>query len=192
MNQTKFLKLTLLTKAVASLLNIIFKQILLSTKCTKILVKDGISSQDLVIQRMPGLFEGISINMKKSKVNYPDIGDTASILKNLDHYQFAICTEIPGYPDAAASKLLLQKYRIVIIASIVKLVKILNKLNLDASLKEWNMFAKILLMEASDTLVYARTNSKNIPKSKNIRLQEALSFFDIDESRLDVLLTNMY
>ena len=52
----------------------------------------------------------------------PAIGDVASAAKNLDEYQFLICSLVPSLPDSNPSKMELQKYRVAIIAAFAKLV----------------------------------------------------------------------
>jgi hypothetical protein len=174
---------------------IVNKHIATVQKCRKLLSKDGITTQELVIDRLDGLFEGISANIKLQRTVLANIGQTATIAKNLDQYQFIICSEIPSMQDNNPFKLQLQKYRIAIIASFVKLVPLLRTLNSDKDLQKWNSFAYILLTEASETVVKARTNQKEVTKSynnNNIRLKEALNFFDVPENEIDHELESMY
>jgi hypothetical protein len=173
---------------------IINKHISTGQKCRKLLSKDGITSQELVIDRLDGLFDGITANIKLQRTVLANIGHTATIAKNLDQYQFIICSEIPVMHDSDPLKLQLQKYRIAIIASFVKLVPLLRTLSSDEDLKRWNSFANILLTETSETVVKARTNQKEVRKSysNNIRLKEALDFFGVPEKEIDHELESMY
>ena len=173
---------------------IVNKHISTVHKCHKLLSKDGITSQELVIERLDGLFDGITANIKVQRTILANIGHTATIAKNLDQYQFIICTEIPSMHDSNPLKLQLQKYRIAIIASFVKLVPLLSSLNSDKDLEKWNSFANILLTEASETVVKARTNQKEVRKSYsiNVRLKEALDFFGVPEKEIDHELESMY
>ena len=107
-------------KMVRLLQAIVNKHIATVQKCRKLLSKDGITTQELVIDRLDGLFEGISANIKLQRTVLANIGQTATIAKNLDQYQFIICSEIPSMHDSNPFKLQLQKYRIAIIASFVK------------------------------------------------------------------------
>ena len=174
---------------------IVNKHISTAQRCRKLLSRDGITTQELVIDRLDGLFEGISVNIKSQRTTLSNIGYTATIAKNLDQYQFIICSEIPSMYDSNPFKLQLQKYRIAIIASFVKLVPLLRTLNSNKDLQKWNSFANILLMEASETLVKARTNQKEVRKSysnNNIRLKETLDFFDVPEEEIDHELESIY
>jgi hypothetical protein len=173
---------------------IINKHISTGQKCRKLLSKDGITSQELVIDRLDGLFDGITANIKLQRTVLASIGHTATIAKNLDQYQFIICSEIPVMHDSDPLKLQLQKYRIAIIASFVKLVPLLRTISSDEDLKKWNSFANILLTEASETVVKARTNQKEVRKSysNNTRLKEALDFFGVPEKEIDHELESMY
>jgi hypothetical protein len=173
---------------------IVNKHIFTVQKCRKLLSKDGITSQELVIDRLDGLFDGITANIKLQRTVLANIGHTVTIAKNLDQYQFIICSEIPSMHDSNPLKLQLQKYRIAIIASFVKLVPLLKTLNSDKDLEKWNSFANILLTEASETVVKARTNQKEVRKaySNNIRLKEAFDFFGVPEKEIDHELESMY
>src|SRR6266487_5075932 len=153
---------------------IIHKHIFTSFKCRKLISKDGITTQELVIDRLQGLFEGASINLKSQRIKFVSIGRAASIAKNLDEYQFIICSKIPYMSDNDPMKLQLQKYRIAIIGAFTKLVPLLIDLNSNEDLQSWNCFADTLLMEVSETLVKARSNPKQAERSYNIRLKEAL------------------
>lgn len=171
---------------------IIYKIILTSLKCRKLIFKDGITTQELSIDRLEGLFEGVTINLRSQRIKFKSIGHTASIAKNLDEYQFIICSEIPSMSDSNPMKLQLQKYRIAIIGSFVKLVPLLIALNSNENLQSWNSFADILLMEVSDALVKSRANQKEADISYNIRLQQALDFFEISEKEVEQELARIY
>jgi hypothetical protein len=58
---------------------IVNKHISTVQKCHKLLSKDGITTQELVIDRLDGLFEGISVNIKLQRTRLANIGYTASI-----------------------------------------------------------------------------------------------------------------
>jgi hypothetical protein len=173
---------------------IINKHIYTQQKCRKLLSKDGITTQELVIDKLDGLFESISVNIRIQRTTLSNIGKTASIAKNLDQYQFMICSEIPSMNDRNPLKIQLQKYRIAIIASFVKLVPLLRTINSDNDLQEWNSFADILLTQASETLVKARSHQKIVSRlyNDNIRLKETLEFFDVPEKEIDQELETIY
>ena len=90
--------------------SIINRYIINDIKCHKLLSKDGITSQDLVIDRIEGLFEGIAVNVKFQRNRVASIGSTSTIAKNLDEYQHIVCSEIRSIPDSNPYKKELQKY----------------------------------------------------------------------------------
>jgi hypothetical protein len=171
---------------------IIHKHIFTGLKCCKLISKDGITTQELIIDRLQGLFEGIAINLKSQRIKFASVGRAASIAKNLDEYQFIICSEISDMPDSNPMKLQLQKYRIGIFGAFAKLVPLLISLNSNEELQSWNSFANILLMEVSESLVKARSNPKEWERSYNIRLKEALDFFEIPEKEVEEELIRIY
>src|SRR5205085_881137 len=125
---------------------IINKYIINDIKCHKLLSKDGITTQDLIIDKVDGLFEGTLINTKSQRALLPSIGNASGIMKNLDEYQYIICSEIRLISDINSYKKELQKYRITIIASFAKVIPILHSRS-DQGLKKWNSFAQILLTQ---------------------------------------------
>ena len=174
---------------------IINKHITLSSKCRKLLSEDGITSQYLVVNKLEGLFENVSVNIRLQRLKLPSIGDTVSILKNLDEYQFIICSDIKTMPDINTLKLQLQKYRIAIIASFTKLIPILTVLNSNKDLQEWNFFAKTLLMEISETVAKTRTTRttrKESMKSHDTKIKDTLKFFEVPENEIDKIVKAMY
>src|SRR5919108_224244 len=91
---------------------IVNKYIITDIKCHKLLSKDGVTTQDFVIDKIEGLFEGISVNIKLQRSRFPSIGSTSSIAKNLDEYQYIICSEIRSLPDSNSFKKELQKKKL--------------------------------------------------------------------------------
>src|SRR5215469_12619591 len=79
-------------------------------KCHKLLSNDGITSPVLTIDKVEGLFEGITVNVKFQKTRFASIGNTSSLAKNLDEYQYIVCREIRSIPDINPYKKDLQKY----------------------------------------------------------------------------------
>ena len=107
------------------MLNSIISLQLSSSSCSKLLSGDGITTSDLTIKGVHGIFGPVSIDARSAKKGVPAIGDVASAAKNLDEYQFLICSMVPSLPDSNPSKMELQKYRVAIIAAFAKLVPLL-------------------------------------------------------------------
>ena len=169
---------------------IINKYIINDIKCHKLLSKDGITTQDLVIDKVEGLFEGIWINTK-SQALLPSIGSTSGIMKNLDEYQYIVCSEIRFISDTNSYKKELQKYRITIIASFAKVIPKLHSRS-DEDLKKWNYFAQILLTQVSETVVKSRLNANKYDKSNSNLTRSMFDYFNIPEEELDHILQSIY
>jgi hypothetical protein len=168
---------------------IINKYIIADIKCHKLVANDGITTQDLIIDKVEGLFEGIRVNIKSGRRLLPSIGISSGIVKNLDQYQYIVCSEIRSIPDANPYKNELQKYRIAIIASFAKLVPILQS-RFDKDLKKWNYFAQILLTQISELLVKERTNQNKYEKSNSD--SAPFDYFDVPEKEVDNILQSIY
>ena len=188
---------------------IIYKYITSGIKCTKILAEDGITTKELVISQLDGLSREMSVNINLLRGKYLSITRTASIAKNLDEYQFLVCSEISSIPDFDPMKIQLQKYRVGVIAAFAKLVAILEDVdNLSAELEKWNSFANSLLVETSETLLKARNKMKKKEgnnndsnssdqfqagySQQNLRIKEALNFFGVPEKEIDEELIRVY
>ena len=170
---------------------IINKYIINDIKCHKLLSKDGITTQDLIIDEVKGLFEGIWVNIKSQRSLLPSISSASSIVKNLDEYQYIVCSEIGDIPDTNSYKIELQKYRIAIIAAFSKLVSVLL-LRSDKELQKWNHFAQILLTEISETRVKIRLQQDKHRNINNDLLKSTFDYFDISVSDVDRLLEGIY
>src|SRR5919197_1834016 len=118
---------------------IISKYINNDTKCHKLLSSDGISSTDLAIEKSSGLFESVRANKKSEASLLPSILKPSGIAKDLDEYQYIVCSEVCDIRDANPYKKELQKYRIATVASMLKLVSILFS-RLDKDLQNWSYF----------------------------------------------------
>jgi hypothetical protein len=179
---------------VASLSQIIVnKYIINDIKCHKVLSKDGVTTQDFVIDKIEGLFEGISVDVKLQRSRFPSIGSTSSIAKNLDEYQYIICSEVRSLPDSNSFKKELQKYRIIIMASFAKLISILYSLDSDTDLIEWNRFAQAVLTQVSETRQRARVNQKRYEKANVTEgLKSAFDFYGVSEEEVGKILQDIY
>ncbi len=169
------------------MLNVIISRLLASSGCSRLLSGDGISTPDLSVKGMKGIIDPISVDARLIRKAVPAIGETSSIAKNLDEYQFRICSLVPSLPDANPFKLQLQKYRVAIVASFAKLSATLKEIRPD-SLVQWNTYAKLLLEETSDAYVKANSNAKLQVTSH----KEAFDFFNVPEDRIDAALRSSY
>jgi len=172
-----------------SLLNSIISRQLSSSSCSKLLSGDGITTFDLTIKGVHGLFGPVSIDVRSTRKIVPAIGDVASAAKNLDDYQFLICSLVPSLPDSNPSKMELQKYRVTILAAFAKLVPLLLLKDMrQDDLVEWSKHAKALLEETSETYLKANSNSKmQIASHKDV-----FEYFEVPVDRVQVALRAFY
>ena len=172
-----------------SLLNSIISRQLSSSSCSKLLSGDGITSFDLTIKGVHGLFGPVSIDVRSTRKIVPAIGDVASVAKNLDEYQFLICLLVPSLPDSNPSKMELQKYRVAILAAFAKLVPLLLLKDIrQDDLVQWSKHAKALLEETSDT--YLKTNSNS--KMQIASHKDVFEYFEVPVDRVQVALRAFY
>ena len=160
--------------------------VMAQTRCRKFLAGDGITTPEFTISAFPGVFEGLSIDARAARKSSPAFGDAFSVAKNLDEYQFRICTLVPSLADSPV-KVMLQKYRIAIAAAFAKLVPVIR--DDQAGLPAWTQHARSLLVEASDAYVAATASVPRAPKPK---IGEALVFFGLHEVDVDKALASVY
>jgi hypothetical protein len=172
-----------------SLINSIISSQLSSSSCSKLLLGDGVTTFDLTIKGVHGLFGPVSIDVRSTRKSMTAIGDVASAAKNLDEYQFLICSLVPSLPDSNPSKMELQKYRVAIIAAFAKLVPLLLLKDIrQEDLAQWSKHAKALLEETSETYHKANSNSK-----MQIALhRDAFEYFEVPVDRVQVALRAFY
>ena len=156
----------------------------LGISCRRFLSGDGITTADFTVSALAGVFEGIAIDARSARKANPALGETYGTAKNLDEYQYRICILLPTVADSNPSKIQLQKYRVWIIASFVKLAAALKS----GSVVEWNGHAKELLVEASDAFV-AATSGRKMPEPK---IGAIMAFFGAPEENVDRALRSMY
>ena len=168
-------------------LNAIISRLLADPGCRKLLTGDGITTAELSIRGMQDVFDAASLDARSAKKSRPEVGQTASVAKNLDEYQFLICSLVPSLPDSNRSKLQLQKYRIGIVAAFAMLAALLKEVR-PGALAQWNRHAKSLLEETSEAYVKAKSNAKlQVTDHK-----EVFDFFGVPEDKIDAALAAFY
>lgn len=172
----------------AVMLNSIISRQLAGSGCNKLLSGDGITTSDFTIKSVPGIFGAISVDIRAARKSTPAIGEAASVAKNLDEYQFMICSLVPSLPDSHPSKMQLQKYRVAIVASFAKLVPILKEKPGD--LVQWSTHARSLLEETSEAYVKAKEANAKLQVASHKK--EAFEFFGVPEDRIDAALRAFY
>jgi hypothetical protein len=167
-------------------LGAIISRVLAGSGCPRFLAGDGITVPDLSIRALPGIVGATWIDVRLAKKDMPAIGQAASIAKNLDEYQYRICSLVPSLPDSDRNKLGLQKYRIASVAAFAALAAILKDPS-QSVLAQWNVHAGPLMEAASDAYIRARSNSK-----VQIANNQAFEFFSVPEDKIDAALAAFY
>jgi hypothetical protein len=167
---------------------IIQKYIINDAKCCKFMSKDGITTQELAIEKVDGIFDSIQIDVRPEST-LPLIVRACGILKNLDDYQYIVCSEVRGIPDSNPYKKILQKYRVTIVAAFARFIMIIHS-KIMTVLQEWIHFARLLLEVLSDTLAKARLNTDF--KLSNEPTELMFDYFGIPEKEMDELLEKIY
>lgn len=163
-----------------------------SNQCKKFLVKDGITSSYFEIERNPGFFTKTRLEVISIKKKHQQIGESLSILKNFDHYQYLICTLIPNIADTDPFKKVLQKIRFMIICSITKFTHLLNSNNFQ-QFEYWNFISKKLLKVVAETVNYFRQGTKFDEILNDIKLDEELFvYLNLDIEKIDKSLDQFY
>jgi hypothetical protein len=169
------------------LLNSIISHHLAVLGCSKLLSGDGITTADLTIKGVHGIFGAVSIDVRSARKIMPAIGDVASAAKNLDEYQFLICSLVPSLPDLSLPKMEVQKYRVAIIAAFSKLVLLLKSKRQD-DLVQWSRHAKALLEETSDAYLKAKSN----PNLQIALHKETFEYFEVPVEKIQAALKAFY
>lgn len=170
----------------------LFNNYLSSSQCNKFLVKDGISSPFFEIKKHPGFFSETRLDVLSLRNKCPDIRTSLSILKNLDHYQYLICTLIPNIADTNPYKKLLQKIRFIIIFSFAKFLELLNDKKFD-EIDHWNFLSKKLLEKVAEMVNYFRQGTKFDEILNEIKLDDELfHYLNIDKEIINEALDQFY
>ena len=184
--------------------NLFVSKIILSSKpCKKVLEYDGIGSNRLVVRDDSGklMLSCKNVPVLKEKIN--GLGNSITIIKNLDEYQFLICKYIPILSDQNIFKFKFQKVRLLIFLFISKftITLIENKTQSSSMLYDLNKSGNGILKETSELIQLFRSTltieKLNIDKSRNLEDQINLQndyFIDFDhnESEVNKILFSIY
>lgn len=179
-------------------------QIILSTgPCDRLLEYDGITSNRLVLREHTGKLILSCKNVPTLKEKICGLGNSITIIKNLDEYQYLICKYIPNLSNKSIFKFKFQKIRLLIFLFIHKFTKTLVQKNHQISdiLDRLNKSGNNILKETSELIqVYreaSNTKGFDIDKSKDIESQINLNndhfvYFDHTESEINKILFRIY
>lgn len=162
-----------------------------SNCCKKILIKDGIVSSYFEVETHPGFFTKTRCEVTSLKNSFQQIGESLSILKNFDSYQYLICTILPDIADTNPFKKVLQKIRFIIISSFTKFINLLHIKDFEA-IQEWNIFSKKIL-EVVAEIVNSFRQGTHFTEISEFKLDQEVSiFFSLDIEKIDEELNRYY
>ena len=156
------------------------------------MIKDGITSSYFEIETNPGFFSKTKYDIISLKNVFQQIGESMSILKNFDYYQYLMCTILPDIADTNPFKKVFQKVRFMIICSFTKFIFLLQVKDYE-TIKEWNIFSKKILELVADIVNSYRqgVEFREISSSFNLD-QECCIFFNVDIEKIDEELNRYY
>lgn len=156
------------------------------------MIKDGITSSYFEIETNPGFFSKTKYDISSLKNVFQQIGESMSILKNFDYYQYLMCTIIPDISDTNPFKKVFQKVRFMIICSFTKFIFLLQLKDYE-TIKEWNIFSKKILELVADIVNSYRqgVGFREISTTFNLD-QECCIFFNLDIEKIDEELNRYY
>ncbi len=168
----------------------------LGNPCKRFLAGDGVSAPDFTVLPLRGVFEGISIDARAARKNLPALGEAFGIAKNLDEYQYKICSLVPSLADSNPAKQRLQKCRVLALAALGELVSLARQDN--GRVPGWNASARAVLVEASDLYVAVTTTAAQgkapppllLPKQAGNAAAQIR--FGLDEKEVERALGSMY
>jgi hypothetical protein len=176
----------------SSSIQLITTYLQLSYQCKKYLVKDGITSSYFEIEKYPGFFNKTNLDVISLKKRFPQLKNSFSILKNLDHYQYLICTLIPNISDTNPFKKVLQKNRFIIIFSFAKFFELLDNNNFD-QIESWNFLSTKLLEVVAYTVNSFRQGTTFEEIINESKLDEELfNYLNLDIDKIDKVLNQYY
>ncbi len=162
-----------------------------SNCCKKFLIKDGIVSSYFEVETHPGFFTKTRCEVNSLKNSFQQIGESLSILKNFDSYQYLICQILPDIADINPFKKVLQKIRFILIISFTKFINLLHIQDFEA-IQEWNIFSKKIL-EVVAEIVNSFRQGINFTEISDFKLDQEVSiFFSLDIERIDEELNRYY
>ena len=160
--------------------------------CKKFLIKDGITSSYFEIETNPGFFTKSRYDITSLKNTFQQIGESLSILKNFDYYQYLICSMLPDIADINPFKKVFQKVRFMIICSFSKFLSLLD-FNDFETIKKWNILSKKTLELVAEIVNSYRQGVEFIEISNGFKLDhEFCTFFNLNIEKIDEELNHYY
>ena len=156
------------------------------------MVKDGITSPYFEIETEQGFFTKTKYDIISLKNTFQQIGESMSILKNFDYYQYLMCTLLPDIADTNPFKKVFQKVRFMIICSFTKFISLLHMRDYE-TIKKWNILSKKILELVAEIVNGYRQGVEFREISYSFKVdKEFCIFFNLDIEKMDEELNYYY
>lgn len=160
--------------------------------CKKFLIKDGITSSYFEIETNPGFFTKNRYDIIFLKNTFQNIGESMSILKNFDYYQYLICKMLPEIADTNPFKKVFQKIRFVIICSFAKFISLLDTKDY-VTITKWNILSKKNLELVAEMVNSYRQGIEFSNISNGFKFEDEICiFFNLNIDKIDEELNRYY
>ena len=156
------------------------------------MIKDGITSSYFEIETNPGFFRKTRYDIISLKNTFQQIGESLSILKNFDYYQYLICRMLFDIADINPFKKVFQKIRFMIICSFTKFISLLDFKDYE-TIKQWNILSKKTLELVAEIVNSYRQGVEFRDISNGFKLDhEFCTFFNLNIENIDEELNRYY
>ena len=156
------------------------------------MIKDGITSSYFEIETNPGFFTKTRYDIIFLKNTFQNIGESMSILKNFDYYQYLICKMLPEIADTNPFKKVFQKIRFVIICSFAKFISLLDTKDY-VTITKWNILSKKNLELVAEMVNSYRQGIEFNNISNGFKFEDEICiFFNLNIDKIDEELNRYY
>lgn len=156
------------------------------------MIKDGITSSYFEIETNPGFFIKNRYDIIFLKNTFQNIGESMSILKNFDYYQYLICKMLPEIADINPFKKVFQKIRFVIICSFAKFISLLDTKDY-VTITKWNILSKKNLELVAEMVNSYRQGIEFSNISNGFKFEDEICiFFNLNIDKIDEELNRYY
>lgn len=156
------------------------------------MIKDGITSSYFEIETNPGFFTKTRYDIIFLKNTFQNIGESLSILKNFDYYQYLICKMLPEIADTNPFKKVFQRIRFVIICSFTKFISLLETKDY-VTITKWNILSKKNLELVAEMVNSYRQGIEFSNISNGFKFEDEICiFFNLNIDKIDEELNRYY
>lgn len=173
--------------------------------CDKQLEYDGISSNRLILRDQTGKLLLSIKNVPTLKDKLPGLGNSITIIKNFDEYQYLLCQYVPKLSDHTIWKYKFQKIRLLIHLYFTKLTEFLKNIHsgkeVENPMNDLNKVGNDIILEISElNQLFRETLPADVPKidikkdmNNQINLKKNhFEIFQINEQDVNRILLSYY